>query len=297
MLKKILVCLDGSLCSLEAARIAASMAGHFGAEALALNAFDPGYAYLGVWAIALDQDSVDRRAVEQKAELEKSVRPLFERAGVAVRIMQKAGNPVDHILRVAEEENVDLIVMGSHGKGAVKEFFLGSVSSGVLHHAPCSVLIVRGEHAPRGGAEFRHILLASDGSDRARKAASVAVDIAEKFAAPLTVLNVCADIASLRLPGDSYIPITEGDTDLYAQRQLEQVTWDVDAFAKSKGISCSYHQEIGHTEKLLLSFTAQQKADLLVLGSRGLGGFERMLLGSVSDYMAHHAPCPVLVVR
>jgi nucleotide-binding universal stress UspA family protein len=294
---KILVCLDGSASSRDAARIGASIAGHFHSEVVALNVFYPGDDYMGVWAIAIDQDSVDRCAREQKADLEQSVWPLFQEAEAPFRMMQKTGHPVDSILRVAADEKVDLIVIGSRGMGGLKEFVLGSVSSGVLHHAPCSVLIVRGEHKSHGNGELLRILLASDGSDCAQKAAVVAVDIAEKFAASLTVLNACADITSVRLPGDSHIPISEGDADLYARRQMEHVTESVDSLAHGKGIDCSYYQKIGHTEEVLQRFIERQKPDLMVMGSRGLGGFERMLLGSTSHYMAHHAPCPVLVVR
>jgi nucleotide-binding universal stress UspA family protein len=110
-------------------------------------------------------------------------------------------------------------------------------------------------------------------------------------------LNVCADIRSFRLPGDGYVSITEGDADLYAKQLLEKVTQSVSGFAKEQGVFCSYHQEVGHTDHILLRFAREQKADLLVLGNRGLGGFERMLLGSVSHHMTHRADCPVLVVR
>jgi len=297
MFRKILVCLDGSACSLDAAQVGAALSGRFGAEALALHVFDAGFAYMGAWAIEVDQDSVDRCAREQKADIEQSVRPLFERSGAPFRMIQKWDHPVESILRVAEEEQVDLIVMGSHGRGGVGELILGSVSTGVLHHSPCSILIVRGEHAPDGLGEFRKIVLASDGSESAQKAAAVAIDIAEKFAAPLSVLNVCPPPDSFRLPGDNYLPLSACDTDLYATRLLGSVTKSVGELIGKREIVCSYHQEFGHTEKLLLRLVEQQKADLVVMGSRGLGGFGRMLLGSVSHYMTHHAPCPVLVVR
>ena len=143
MFNKILVCLDGSACSLDAARMGASIAGRFGSEVLALHVFHIDNASMGVWVIAIGQDSVDNAAREEMAAIEQGIRPLFERAGAAYRMMQKTGHPVDSILHVAETEKVDLIVIGSRGLGGFKEFLLGSVSSGVLHHASCPVLIVR----------------------------------------------------------------------------------------------------------------------------------------------------------
>ena len=300
MFSKILVCSDGSDFSLDAVRIGASIAGHFRSEVLALNVFHMPYAgtgYMGVWELAIDKDSIDRRAREQKDEIERTIIPLFARQDISCQVRQETGHPVESILRVAEAEKADLIVMGSRGLGSVTELLLGSVSSGVLHHAACPVLIARRAQTHGDSIEFQHILLASDGSECAQKAASVAVGMAQKFAASLTVLNVCADIASIRLPGDGYVPITDGDADLYARQLLEKVTQSVSGLAKEQAVCCSYHQEVGHTEEILLRFAELQKADLIVLGSRGLGGFERMLLGSVSHHVTHHANCPVLVVR
>ena len=297
MFTKILVCSEGSVGALDAARIGASIAAHFGSEVLALNVFHADYEYLGVWEMTVDQDTIDRFAREQQEANEQNVRPIFEQRHIPLRVKQSRGRPVDSILSVAEAEKSDLIVMGSRGLGGAKELLLGSVSSGVLHHAACPVLVVRGEHIPSGSGEFGHILLASDGSECALRAASVAVDLAQKYATSLTVLNVCPDISSLRLPGDGYVPITDGNAAIYARRLLEKVTQDVSGVAKEKGVVCSFHQEVGHTDTVLLRFAAQHRSDLIVLGSRGLGGFERMLLGSVSHHAAHHADCPVLVVR
>jgi len=143
MFKKILVCSDGSDCSLEAARLGASIAGRFGAEVVALHVFHIDNASMGVWAIVLDNDSVDRSAREQRTAIEQSLRPLFEQAGAPFRMVQKIGHPVDCILALAEAEQVDLILMGSHGLGGFERMLLGSVSEHVVHHAHCPVLIVR----------------------------------------------------------------------------------------------------------------------------------------------------------
>ena len=68
------------------------------------------------------------------------------------------------IADVARREQADLVVVGSRELCGVKELFLGSVFNGVLHHAPCPVLIVRGENLPDLTSGFRHILLATEGS-------------------------------------------------------------------------------------------------------------------------------------
>ena len=300
MFNKIMICSDGSNCALNAVRVGAVVARHFGAEVLALNVFQPPYVEadsMRGWVIANDQNFIDRIAQYQKDAIEKQVVPLCKPLNIPCRVKQDRGHPVDGILRMAEEEKVDLIVLGSRGLRGVKEFFLGSVSSGVLHHAACPVLIARGAPLPCGTGEFQHILLASDGSECAQKAAVVAVDMVQKFATSLTVLNVCADITSVSLPGEDNAPTSDVDAELYAQHLLEHVKQNVSDLAKEKGIYCSYHQEVGHPDETIVRFADQQSADLIVLGNRGVGGFARMLVGSVSNHVTHHASCSVLVVR
>ena len=115
------------------------------------------------------QDAVERCAGEQLKSIEQAISPLFEHSAILWRDIQVQGNPVDTILRVADREKVDLIVVGSQGLRGVKELLLGSISSGVLHHATCPVLIALGDNAPQGTSKFRNILPASDGCHARRK--------------------------------------------------------------------------------------------------------------------------------
>ena len=298
MFEKILICVDGSDGSLEATQLGAAVAKHFGSEVIVLNIFSAYYAdpiYMGVPAMTIDGESIDQCAREEEKVVEQRVEPIFKRLAVPYQVLQKWGHPVGCILEVAEEENIDLIVLGSRGLRGVKEFLLGSVSSGVLHHATCSVLIVRGDALPYKG--FQHILFPSDNSECALEAASVAVNFANKFATSLSVLNVFVDPSSTHLLGTEFAQISEEAIALHAQRHLKQIKYDVGEIAKKAGVFCSYHQEEGHPGKTIVQFAEHRHSDLIVMGGRGLGGFERMLLGSVSTYVTHHANCPVLVVR
>ena len=289
MFHKILVCSDGSDCALAAARAAAAIARRNGAELIVLNVFhfpDAGFAEMGAWAIAIDQVELDRCAREEKKAVKRSICALFAELDTPNRMIQETGHPVEVILRVAEREEVDLIVVGSRGLRGVKELFLGSVSSGVMHHAHCPVLIVRRGHVPTDATAFEKIVLASDGSERAQKAAQVAVDMAQQFATSLTVLNVSVDLYSLMLPEEEEA-LTKEDTltgdmspDHYASRVLELVRKNVGGVAKEAGVYCSYVQKSGHPYDAILRFAEEHDPDLIVVGSRGLGGFEQMLVNS-----------------
>ena len=300
MFKKILICADGSACALAAARAGAAIARHYAADALVLNVFDHatiGPGEIGAWAIAIDQDVIERCARETKLEVEKSIKPIFAEPATPYRSIQEIGHPVEGILCVAEREKVDLIVIGSRGLRGMKELLLGSVSSAVMHHAPCPVLVVRGDHVPRADGEFQEILLASDGSERAQNAAVVAVEMAQKFATSLTVLNIRVNLASIAIPEDEEELLGDVTEDRYARHMLDQVRQKVGGVAKAAGVYCTYVQTAGHPCDAITRYARSTGADLIVIGSRGLGGFEQMLVGSVSNYVAHHAPCPVLVVH
>ena len=300
MFHKILVCSDGSECALAAVRAGAAIALHYGAEITALNVFHfpyTGVAKMGAWAIAVDQAEVDRGARKEKEAVKRSVCAIFAELDTPHRVIQEFGHPVEAILRVAEREEVDLIVVGSRGLRGVKELFLGSVSSGVMHHASCPVLIVRGDNAPCGSLKFDNIVLASDGSPCAQRAARVAVELARTLATSLTVLNVYEDLSSVSMPGDEDSPLSTAGMEHYAKQWLDYVAQPVDKFAKEAGVICSYIQERGHPDGAIVNFTNKHDVDLVVIGSRGLGGYARMVIGSVSNRVVHHANCPVLIVR
>jgi nucleotide-binding universal stress UspA family protein len=87
---------------------------------------------------------VELRRIELKKELDDAVKTISEKAsGVHVTSALLEGWPKDTIVAEAERFGADLVVVGSHGYGPIRRFFLGSVSLFVAHHAPCSVLIVR----------------------------------------------------------------------------------------------------------------------------------------------------------
>ena len=172
MFRKILVCVDGSPRAMAAARVGAAVARHYGAEIIALNVFHhqlAGPAAISSWAIEIEQSEIDRCARQEKASIEHMVCPIFSDLDTPVRIVQEIGHPVEAILALAEREEVDLIVVGSRGLQGIKELFLGSVSSALLHHAKCPVLIVRGDNFRARAGDFQEIVLASDGSVRAHR--------------------------------------------------------------------------------------------------------------------------------
>lgn len=149
MFAKLLVCSDGSDHALRAAQVAAEMAHAFGSEVVVVSVYNqpimtPGVAtYKEPAVVARYEEDLRHAAQALQEEIECHTVRVFTAQGVGSRIRQEIGHPVERIVAAACDEKADLIVMGSHGRGAFASALLGSVSDGVLHHAHCPVLIVR----------------------------------------------------------------------------------------------------------------------------------------------------------
>ena len=141
---------------------------------------------------------------------------------------------------------------------------------------------------------FTNILLASDGSECALKAAAVAADLAGKCAARLTLLNVFEPYQTVGPFGE--VVYGSMDTQYIAEMQANAVS-QTGRVVDEKDVPYQCRQEIGQPAAEIIRVAETEGCDLIVLGSRGLSGFQSLLLGSVSDRVTHHAHCPVLIVR
>jgi nucleotide-binding universal stress UspA family protein len=150
------------------------------------------------------------------------------------------------------------------------------------------------------GPAFSKILVALDGSKNAGWAAKVAMKMAERNLAKLAVVSVVQTPSYLLAPvsGAPVPPIGMNNYYTYATKQAEKWVNEVVSKAKGRGIDAS--GRVLRASSAVLSITKYAKSqdiDLIVTGTRGLGGFNRLLLGSVSSGVVSHAPCSVLVVR
>ena len=147
---------------------------------------------------------------------------------------------------------------------------------------------------------FKRILVATDGSENAKRAARVAVDLAKECGSELVVVNVIPPLTSIQVGVTPPVPVTV--TEQYykdARARAEDLVEEVISEAKKRGVRVRgvlldkpYSVVEGIT-----SYAKDEGADLIVLGTRGLGGFKKLLIGSVSSGVVSHAPCSVLVVR
>jgi len=139
LIRRVVIATDGSEGSRVAADLGAAMAERFGAEIFIVHAVNLPSAYsLGVYPPPSEVDQALQRSGEHAL---KAAAEVVEGHGLAHTDVIAHGAPANVILDAAEAHEADLIVMGSQGLGAVQRFLLGSVTTRVLHNAPCAVLV------------------------------------------------------------------------------------------------------------------------------------------------------------
>ena len=141
---------------------------------------------------------------------------------------------------------------------------------------------------------FKKILVAVDGSANAERAAAAAIEIAKNNRARLVILNVAPIFIT---PPAEYV----ADLSAYLAAAEEQGKEIVDRLAKLansvQDVKTAVVKNPGSTVQAIVSFAEHEGVNLIVLGTRGQGGFKKLLMGSVSTGVLNHASCSVLVVR
>lgn len=192
---------------------------------------------------------------------------------------------------VEASREADLLVVGARGLGAFRTLLLGSVSQYCAHYAHCPVMIVRApaERQPVGEERSQKVVVGIDGSRDANVALQWAVAEARRLNASLEV------VGAWPLPAKSDLTLVDEQAAMrhYAQNTLEHA-----AKAAAEAWPNVEVKTILSVEPASWALVeASERADLLVVGCRGLSGFQSMMLGSVSQHCATHAKCPTLVVR
>ncbi len=194
--------------------------------------------------------------------------------------------PARALQQAAEEDSADLIVIGSAHRGRLGRVLLGDVGRDVLHDAPCAVAV-----APKGlgAVALRRIAVGYDGTPEAKAALTLARDLAADHGAALTVCVAWVAPLPIITAGSTSIPVAQLAIEVRneAQAMLNAVMCDLPPQTDGRLL---------HGPANLVLQDAAQTHDLLVVGSRRVGTFARVALGSTSDHLVHHAPCPVLVV-
>lgn len=225
--------------------------------------------------------------------LERVAEPL-RRQGREVETIVTFGDPAREI--VASAATADLVVMGSHGRGAVGRLVLGSIADQVARHAPVPTLIVRGGRQPATAIPLTRIILPLDGSALAEQALPMAIALADTMGLPVHLVRV-VDFDPMRgmveagvVAANAYATAHAADISLAETYLAEQVQR-----LRNKDVVTTSELRTGSPASELLD--AIHEGDLVALTTHERGGIQRWFLGSVAEELVRRAAGPVLLVR
>jgi len=255
---------------------------------------------------AAEADAGDPELLETIGEVTAAVRveaarhladrlALIQKRGVAAEVASRPGPPGEVLAAIAIEHHADLIVVGTHGHTGIARLLLGSSASATLRHAPCDVLVVRGD----AKAPYAKPLVAIDFSPTAMRVLG--------HAAVLTAPGApIAGIHAWQLPAGSWGATLLGQARFPWSTVRDAVLTSVKAQAdklvteqqpKLGGHALHIALVQGPATTAITELATTGGHDLIAIGTHGHRGFRRLLLGSVAETVVNHATCSVLVVH
>lgn len=218
-----------------------------------------------------------RRIEDLSKRVVRETRAMLSSLRLSGKAVCEKGAAAKTLLRHAKRG--DLIAVGSRGFDALDRFLLGSVSTQVVHHAPCSVLIVKEPPRP-----VHRLVVAVDGSAASEKAVRfVLQDLLPEWQLRNTEIVLVHAMPLLKYP-----EVKEAGNRLF-KRYADRLT--------KAGFTVTQAPRLGRPAEEIIAVAKQKQADLIVMGAKGLGAVGRFILGSVSTSVAQNSPCSVLVVR
>jgi nucleotide-binding universal stress UspA family protein len=307
MFKKILVPLDGSSLAEQAVRPAIDLARPFADQSgrghlilLRVPVYDQeadpllergGISWVTAGNRTLEKERDVRRQVEAYLH---TIRDCHDCARLAVSVKVIDGDVAGVIVDTAEDHDIDLIVMATHGRSGLSRWMLGSVTERVLHSAPCPVLTVQSD------APIRHVLITLDGSPLAEKVLGPALAAAEKFKCRVTLLHVeqpidfSPDFATQLEQaepglGEQYLQDLYNQPNVYLERLIHQF--------RPRGLPIKGAISSCPVVQAILEYAEYHDVDLIAMCTHGRTGLQRWIYGSVTEKTLRSSRCAMLIVR
>jgi nucleotide-binding universal stress UspA family protein len=296
MFKRILVPLDGSRLAECALQPALSVAALSGAEMILLNVpfvreiyptSSAGYDGL----VPGQMVDAPRDMIQEYLE---NLQARWSRSDVDIQTLIIDGDEASVIVETASAEDVDLIVMTTHGHTGLTRWVLGSVTERVLRDTPCPVLIMRND------VPVKNVLITLDGSSNAEQALEPGLAVARALGAAVRLLCVAETkrvdlVASAEIEEAVTIGTSKPLADEHAALELYLSLLCADR--DWKGVDVSYEIIDGKPVAAILDYADTNACDLIVMATHGRTGLRRWLYGSVSGKVMRSAKGAMLIVR
>ena len=304
--KHILVPLDGSELAEKAIqpalRVANSMAEREGGKTgdgvrlVLLRVVSP---VMLVAADPLLYDEMTRLNIDEAQAYLNTVLIALPAGDAQIETRVLSGPPADSIVLFAEDNQVDLIIMSSHGRTGSSRWVYGSVAEKVLHHAPCATVIIR-SHVSIEMFQNRKILVPLDGSPLAERALEPALSLAKAVDSDVILLRVVTgrDVVpeALTPTGDNLDPetneLTASERD-EAEAYLQSIFRD----RPNQHLFFDVQTTTGDIAEAIVAYVEKHHVDLIVMSSHGRSGLGRWLHGSVAEKVLRGADCATMIIR
>lgn len=297
MFKKILVPLDGSDLSEQALPLALDLAVAGQAEVILLRGVIP--VHLGMPAVAGEYDwqwpvhSLEDARREVRHYL-RDIQASHENPELTLWPLTVEGDAASVIVDTAAEEEVDLIVMSSHGWSGRTRWSLGGITERVLHSTHCPVLVVRSQEP------ITHLLMALDGSKLAEQSLAPGVEVARRLGARLTLFRANEPVILDQPPtfvfdwektevGRRWQNRTHEEAMLYLEDMRQDIE-DEDLVVQTAVLD-------GPTVETIMDYVSDHPVQLIVMTTHGRSGLRRWLYGSVTAKVLRNSDCNILVIR
>jgi len=282
---------DGSPSSTCAVRWAAETASRHHAPLLLLSSWSisvAAYGGVGVPQSLFDDEEADgKRRLVEAAETAREAVPDAE---FSVSTALVPGRAIEAL--IDRSKDARMMVLGSRGRGEFAGGLLGSVTSALAHHAHCPVAVIHERPSPTETAALGPVVVGVDGTASSASAVGVAFEQASLRRADLVAVHAWSDVTLATFsPHDEGLPWASIDTAEQAALAESLAGWKEQY--PDVGVSTVVVQD--RPVRNLLSYA--ETAMLLVVGSRGRGGFASMLLGSTSTALLHAVECPLIIVH
>lgn len=210
---------------------------------------------------------------------------IAEKEKVLIKTVLEEGVPYEKLADIAEAENCGVIVMGRRGKSRIEKAFVGSVTARVIGQSVRDVLVVPED----AHIVWKNILFATDGSRYSSAAAGKAITFAKSYGGRLKVISI------VDVPSEFYAEAPKAVDDLI--KKARGFVAGVKKTADDSGVEASTYVGEGEAFRVITDFAGNEKADVIIMGSHGRSGFGKFIMGSVTEKVIGHAPCPVLIAK
>ncbi len=230
-------------------------------------------------------DKMDRLLRKEGEDILADIESLSEKENVSVRTILLEGNPVEALVAAAEEGRYDLVVMGKNGNGMFERVLMGSVTAGTVGGSDKDVLVVPEDSS----LEWGRVLFCTDGSVYSETAMERAFDFAKYMGSEVSAVSVVSYT-------DEFYAQAPEVVDKIVEKAIASME-SLKRRAEDKGVKVATFVKEGEPHSKILEVAAQEKSDIIIMGSHGRTGLGRFLIGSVAEKVIGYATCPVLVVK